>query len=247
MSDFSIIVEHPQYQEIITKLLSGESPKSINQWLRLKYADSNQSHLRIPVKALRAFADSEYCNIENQLLKDLANVESGNKLDKKIAASLVNNKTYQERLAEVADKEIDVKSMLVGLINVCQSRAEQIFDKIQENPGSFKGDYVFIKYMTELFLAVERFEKLINRGADMTIQHNVSVQAIDQYTVILQETIRDVLMEMNPELAGIFLDKLYERLKKTGLPAPIIPLTAEEKLKEVTILQEKVLSVDKES
>ncbi len=247
MSDFSLIVEHPKYQEIITKLLSGISPKEISNWLKLLYAKKEEAHLRLSIKILKSFAESEYCNLENQLIKDLTTVESGGKIDKKLAASLMNNKTYQERLAEVADKEIDIKQMLVGLIKVCQDRAEQVFDKIQDNPGSFKGDYVFIKYMEQLFNSVEKFDKLVNRSPDQIIQHNLSIQTIDNYTQILQESIRDTLAEMSPELAGVFLDKLYSRMKDLNLPAPIISPTTDEKLKEVSILQEKVLSVDKES
>jgi len=245
MSDFSQIVEHPKYQEIITKLLSGCPPKEISTWLKLLYARKDESHLRLSIKVLNEFKDSEYCNVENQLIKDLTTVESGGKLDKKLAASLMNNKTYQERLAEVADKEIDVKKMLVGLIKVCQDRAEQVFDKIQDNPGSFKGDYVFIKYMEQLFNSVEKFDKLVNRSPDQIIQHNLSIQTIDNYTQILSDTIRDTLAEMSPEMAGVFLDKLYARMKDLNLPAPIIPPTAEEKLKEVVLLQEKVLTIDK--
>jgi hypothetical protein len=245
MSDFSQIVEHPKYQEIITKLLSGCPPKEIATWLKLLYARKDESHLRLSIKILNEFKESEYCNVENQLIKDLTTVESGGKLDKKIAASLMNNKTYQERLAEVADKEINVKQMLVNLIKVCQDRAEQVFDSIQSKPESFKGDYVFIKYMEQLFGAVERFDKIVNKSPDITIQHNISMQAVDQYSTILQEAIRDTLAEMSPEMAGVFLDKLYARMKDLNLPAPIMSPTTDEKLKEVTLLQEKVLTIDK--
>jgi hypothetical protein len=40
----------------------------------------------------------------------------------------------------------EVKEAITNLIKILEARAEQVFDKIQENPGSAKADYVLIKY-----------------------------------------------------------------------------------------------------
>ena len=36
--DFSKVLDHPDQDEIISKLMAGVTPKDINEWLKLKYA-----------------------------------------------------------------------------------------------------------------------------------------------------------------------------------------------------------------
>jgi hypothetical protein len=239
-----MIVEHPDAAEIVNKLLSGINAKDVSAWLKLKYSKKEESHLKLSVKLLKDFAESEYCNLENQYMKDLTTVQSGGKIDKKLSASLMNNKSYQERLMEVADKDIDVKKMLVGLIKVCQDRAEQVFDKIQENNSSFKPDYVMIKYFELLLNMIEKFDRIVNHSPDIIVQNNISVQAIDNYTNVLQDAVRDILGEMDPSLSTRFLDLLYDKMKELNLPPPSTPLTSDQKTQQVSILQEKVLNTE---
>jgi len=245
VNDFSQIVSHPDKEELITKLLSGTSPKDVSQLLKLRYPDKDQAHLRLSTKLLKDFAESEYCNLDNQFIKDLQTVADGGKLNKKLAASLMNNKTYQERLMEVADQELDVKKMLVGLIKVCQDRTEQLYDLIQGKPESYKPDYVLLKYFETLLNMVEKFDRIINKSPDILIQNNISVSAINDYTDILQGCVREILNEMDPALSFVFLDKYYTKLKELNLPTPNAPLSTADKMQQVSILQEKVLNIEK--
>ena len=41
--DYSIILNHPLNQEIISKLITGTDPKEINQWLKLKYPNKEDA------------------------------------------------------------------------------------------------------------------------------------------------------------------------------------------------------------
>lgn len=240
--DFSEIKGHPDSEEIISKLVSGTQPKDVSQWLKLKYPDSKkQSHLRLSIKILKDFVDSGYVDCYDQFVQDLTIVKESKNLQKTdYPTSLLNSKTYRERLLAIADQELDVKKMLQSLITVCYERAEQVFDKIQQDPSKIKGDHTFLKYMNEIFNMVEKFEKIVNNAPDQIIQHNVTLQAVENNTNAILEAIRETIAELDPETSMRFINSFYEKLRVLSPPESKI-IAPEQRLQEATILHEKIV------
>ena len=241
--DFSRILEHPDCDDIISKLLTGVPAKDITDWLKLKYDKPEQGHLRLPSTLLKTFADSNI-DLYNSMKTDLEKVKNGGAIEKKIAASLKNNKTYAERLNEVAEKEIDVIQTMTDTVHLIKTRIEQVFDKVQQNPESFKPDYALIKWFDTLLRAVEQYDKIVNNRPDQVIQHNVNVQMIEQNTVIFQNAIREILEEMDPEQAFVFMDKLSRKMAMLKPPEPEVVLSQDKRLKEAQLLAMKAEDVD---
>ena len=239
MADFSLITDHPDSKEILSKLLSGSSPKEVAQWLKLKYPGKDQAHLRLTQKLLKEFNNSQYTNVYDQFKKDLVQVSKKDKDDDKVvSASLLNNKTYRERLQQVADKEFNILRVLDNLVVVTQDRLEQVFDRIQEKPGSFEGDKTLRGYISMMFEISERLEK-IRLGAPETImQQNITMQAVEEYMRVYQEAIRETLAEVDPDTAMLFMDKLYNKLNELKPPTS---MTQEQRMQEATVLAERVI------
>lgn len=235
MPDFKKILDHPQKDKIISKLAEGETPKNVSQYLKLKYSDDSESHLRLPATLLKEFSD-KYFQEGGTLtyIKKIIKDEQSGKLDKTIASSLLNNKSWRDRIAEHADKEIDFKKKIQQLVVMIEARVEQVFDKIQQQPGNFKGDYVLINYFDKLLMAVEKADKIVNEKPDQTIEHIHSVQVIEQHSVAFQEAIRRVLAQLDPATSAVFMDLLQEELSKMS-EKDIIPkpLTQNQKNKEM--------------
>lgn len=245
MNDFSVIIDHPDKEDIISKLLTGTTPKDVSQWLKLKYPKKEQSHLRLTIKILKEFIKSGYTDCYEQFKKDLVVVKNTNgKIDKKqLTGSLLNNKTYRERLINIAEQEIDIKTMLKSLITVCQERAEQIFDQIQQDPLKFKGDHYFLRYMTEISNLIEKFEKIVNHAPDQIIQHNVTLQAVETNTNAILTAIRTTLEKLDTETSLLFMENFYNELGALKPPSHN-EMSQEERMKEARLLQEKVIKVD---
>lgn len=244
--DFSHILNHPDVDEIVSKLLTGTSPKSVVDWLQLKYSKDEQSHLHISSKLLSSFQDSPYLDYYQQVEKDISKTKNGTKLDKKIADSLSNNKTYRDRLNEVLDKKIDANQAFQRLQILFETRMEQIFDKIQEDPGNIRKDVEgsLIKYMEQYMSFVEKHEKIINNRPDQVIQHNHVITYFDQYTLLMQDAIRETLMEIDPDAAFLFMEKLSERTANLKPPSfdDVSPQKVESKLlNEAKSLEDKLL------
>lgn len=243
--DFSNLLNHPDVDEIVGKLLSGTAGKSIYDWLQLKYPNQDQAHLRLSSKLLTEFQNSDYLNYYKQIEKDLVKVQNNQPLDPKIAASLLNKKTYRERLNEALDKKIEAEEAFKQMHVVFMTRVEQIFDKIQEDPGMVRKDTEgsLLKYL-ELWMGfVEKHERLINNKPDQVIQHNHIVSYYDQYTHAMQEAIMEVCREVDDKLAFLFMEKLSS--KTSGMIMPNLPeatsvMTEKKLLQEAKMLQQKI-------
>ena len=231
MSNFQKILEHPESDKIIGKLVSGDPSSKVSEYLRIKYNKKDEKHLRISSGILKEFTDkylSQYDSLE-KIIED----EKNNKLDKKISKSIINNKTWQERLADRVDKEINLKDKILQILSVLEARAEQVFDQIQQKPDNFKGDYVLIKYLELLFNAIEKCDKIINDKPDQVIEHNYTIKMVEQHSAVLQEAIRDVLREMDPEFSALFLDRLATRMKEIEEPVNISSKMSIEQAEEI--------------
>lgn len=233
--DFSSILSHPKSNEIFSKLLDDTIEiEEIVAWLKYEYPEESEAHLRLNVNILTKFKKSQYLNYRDQFNSDLSKIKSGeplSKIDKKISAALLNNKTYQERLAEYAGTEIDVKQKLIEWEMFIKTRMEQIFDSIQEDPSNMgnKGDYKLLKYFEQYMKILETYDKSVNNRPDQIIQHNYTLEYIDQRAAIIQDTIKETLDELGTDATLIFMNKLNEKMaaiefketKKTAFPKAI--------------------------
>lgn len=235
--DFSEILAHPDHETIASKLATGDSTKAVNQWLRIKYPDKEQKHLIIPVTVLQEYADKYINCMMDQVRNDLLATKRGEKIEKKLAASLLNNKTYQERLNEAVDQEIDIKKEIRNIGIIIRARAEQIFDVIQNNPNNIKVDYTLIKWCEMLLSWAEKFDKIHNNAPDQIIQHNISVQHVEQNIAVFQEAIRETLAQLNPEVSLLFME-IFSKKMNDIKPAQTIMPTIESRAKEAKILKE---------
>lgn len=231
--DFSKLLNHPLKDEIISKLVTGVSPKNVADWLKLKYPDKDQSHLRISSSNLKDFADNNL-DLYNQLRNDI-NDSSSDQQNKQIAESLRNNKTYQERMTELADTEIDIKQIIKETVMMVRARAIQVFDKIQENPQNTKPDYALIKWFETLINASEKYDKIVNEAPDQIVQHNFTMQMVENHTAVFQEAIRETMMEIEPEMAFLFMEKFNQKMQSFKEPEEK-PIGQEKRLAEAKIL-----------
>lgn len=211
--DFSLLLNHPDRQEIVNKTLSNSSPKEIYDWLRLKYPAPDQQDLRLNLNLLKEFAKSNLLDCEAKVNNDILVAHEEKIVQKKLSETLLNNKTYQERITQLVDNKIDVKQKFINLETALHARMEQVFDSIQQDPSKVnKADYTLIKYMEQYLKLLETYNKSINMAPDTIIQHNYTMEYIDNHSAMLQQAIRETLEEMDPQFAFIFVEKIQEKL-----------------------------------
>lgn len=213
MADFPKILNHPDRDIIISKLSSGESPKTVIDWLKEKYPTNKNNH--ISHNYLDDFR-RRYLNLHGTILVDLQmklREQEKEELDTRVVTALKRNKTYDEKLNEIIDEQIDWRKRLLQLLNIIETRFSQLFDKTQLNPDNLKPDYVMIQWMQTMLKLVEDIRK-VEGIPDQVIQHNVTVQAIDEQAAIFQQAIQKTIAELDLNTASILIDKLNNNIEQ---------------------------------
>ena len=244
MADFNKLLQHPECEKIINKLGSGDTPKEVCAYLKHKYSKPDENHLRLSASLLDEFLKSYGSTAD--FMEKIVRDERAGALDKEIAKSLLNNKSWKERLANVTDEKIDLERKLYEQLYMLEQRQEQIFDKIQENPGNAKLDYVMTKYFELNMVLVEKIEKIVNKAPDQRIEHTYTVQMVEQQAVALQEAIKAVIGRLEPEMASLFMDMLTEEMARLKSPNDIPVQTFDKTKKDVAKFEKKVEKLDED-
>lgn len=237
------VIEHPDRDEIISKLIIGISAKDIHEWLVNTYSNPAESKFVVSVKSLQSFA-SNYLDIYDFIKKDLIKtkqaVASSN--ESSLMLAVQDNPTYKSKMLQLASNEIDIKKMLANLIFAIETRAAQIFDKIQEDPREINSsnDRVLIEYFDQLGTHLEKWHKLVLGAPDQVIQHNITVQHIDQQIQVFHEAIRETLAEIDIETSMRFMEIFNNKINKLN-PKNEKELNTEARLAEAKIISETML------
>lgn len=240
MAEFGLILDHPGSKEVLSKLLSGSTPKEVAQWLKLKYPEKDQSHLRLTQKLLKEFKDSQFTDFLPQFQQDLAEVSANNSDDKYMSAALTNIKPYRERMKEIANVQLNTLVTLEKNIAIVLTRFEQMYDLIQQNPTEAKFDNTFLRYISAIKDGFESIEKMKANSPDHLSQHNFTMQMLQDYINAFQEAIRETMAEVEPEVASLFMEKLYNKID--NLQAPL-STTPEQQQTEAQRFEAHVVSV----
>jgi hypothetical protein len=243
--NFQKLLEHPDVQLIIDKLALGETPESVSSYLKSKYDGPTEGNLRLSTNLLKEFVKT-YGNTSEFVDKLIIDAKNNN-IDKQISQSLLNNKVWKERVAEIVDEKIDIEKKIIQQLTILEQRQEQIFDKIQENPGSTKLDYVMTKYFELNAMLLEKADKIINKTPDQRIEHTFTVQMVEQHSNVIQEAVRRVISRLPPDQASEFMQMLAEEL--SSLKTPIFsstPPTNKAIEKDLSYLEGKIEAIDTE-
>lgn len=231
------ILDHPDKDEIISKLIIDKTPKEINEWLKAKYTTSAEAKYILPERALKTFKD-EYLDIYKDIKEDILKA----KMDSEAELSIKNNRAYKQKLLQLVDKEIDIKQMLANMILAIETRAGEVFDSIQDT-SNLRGDRVLIEWFNTLGTMLEKYHKIVNGAPDQVVQHNVTLQVVDKHILMFHDALKEVLSKMDVQTSLYFMEVFNEKmskLKESENLLPEKPLTIEQRFEEVSILNKQI-------
>ena len=207
------VLRHPDKEDIIKKLLSGESVKEVERWIKEKHPRSKR--LQISYMTLQKFR-AEHLNIKGDVLDEIKNRRTEITKESKeaeVRSIIVNSSSYQEKLEEIAASELDVSRRLLEMDKLITSRIEYYFNLLQ-NGGSLKEDKIFLEYINSLKSIMQDWKKYIEGVADKKIEHNINLNVIDEQAKIIKQVVYEVLMEMDPDLIPVFINKIENKMKR---------------------------------
>ena len=237
------ILDHPDKDEIIAKLVLDVSAKDIHDWLAAKYTNVSEAKFVIAEKSIKTFKEN-YLDVYNMIQEDILKTKQAlaTSTEAQLELAIKNNPTYKGKMLELAGKEIDLREMARNLCIAIETRLGQVFDEIQEDPRNIntRVDRVLIEY-GELFGAMlEKYYKFTESPADISIQHNVTLQVVDQHISVFHDVIREVLSQMDLESSMLFMELFNEKMAKLKPPSPADAPNTDVKLAEAKLLNETI-------
>jgi hypothetical protein len=237
------ILDHPDRDEIVNKLMLDIPESDINEWLAEKYTNVNEAKFVLTEKNIKAFKDN-YLDIYRTIQDDMHKTKLAvvNNAEEQLDLAVKNNPAYKSKIMEAVGKEIDVRQMVAHLCAAIEIRVGQVFDEIQNDPRNIntKVDRLLIDYAEVLGTILEKYYKFTENPADQVIQHNVTLQVVDQHVLLVQECIREVLQSLDLESSMLFMDLFTEKMAKLKLPAPESVMNSDTKLAEAKVLSETI-------
>jgi hypothetical protein len=236
------ILEHPDKDEIISKLVIGISSKDINDWLKAKYTNVSEAKFVISEKSIKSFQDN-YLDMYNLIQEDISKSKQAVNLstEDQLSLSVQNNSAYKSKMLELADKEIDVRKIISNLCIAIETRLAQVFDEIQEDPRNIntRVDRLLIEYADTLGNILEKYYKFTESPADQIVQHNVTLQVVDQHISVFHDVIKEVLSQMDLETSLYFMEVFNQKMEKLKAPEKEF-INTDMKLAEVKLLNETI-------
>ena len=219
------------------------APKDIHEWLAGKYTNGNEAKFVIAEKSIKVFKEN-YLDVYSMIQEDIQKTKLAvsTSTQEQLELAVKDNPTYKSKMMELATKEIDLRQMAAHLIVAIETRLGQIFDEIQNDPRNIntKIDRVFIEYCEVLGNVLEKYYKFTENPADLTIQHNVTLQVVDQHISVFHDIIRDVLSQLDLESSMLFMELFEEKMAKLKAPVPETVPNTDMKLAEAKLLNETI-------
>lgn len=237
------ILEHPDKDEIISKLLFGTSPIVIHNWLSAKYTNVSEVKFVIAEKSISSFQDN-YLDIYNFIQEDLSKTRSAvmTKTEDNLQLTIQNLPAYKEIMVQTANEELDIRKIIKGLCTAIETRLAQVFDQIQEDPRNIntRVDRLLIEYTEVLGNILEKYYKFTEVPVNNTVQHNVTLQVVDQHISVFHDIMREVLSQMDLEASLYFMEVFNEKMSKLKAPEKETGSGSDLRLAEAKLLNETI-------
>lgn len=237
------ILDHPDKDEIISKLVIGQSPKDVHDWLDNKYTNVSEAKFVVSEKSLTSF-QSNYLDIYNLIQEDLSKtkVAIATNTEDQLDLAVKNNPAYKNIMLNTASKQLDVRNTIAHLCVAIETRLSQVFDEIQEDPRNIntKVDRLLIEYAEVLGNILEKYYKFTENPADQVIQHNMTIQVVDQHISVFHDVIKEVLSNMDLETSMYFMEVFNEKMTKLKAPDKDASPNIDMQLAEAKLLSETI-------
>ena len=237
------ILEHPDKDEIIAKLVIGSAPMDIHDWLKVKYTNVSEAKFVLSEKILNSFKNT-YLDFYQDIHADIANTKTAlaTSTTDQLELAVKSNPTYQDAMVKLATGELNVDQMMGKMALAVETRISQIYDIIQEDPRNVntKTERLWAEYMEIAGGLLDKYYKWKESQAITTVNHNVTLQVVDQHISVFHDVIKEVLSQMDLETSLYFMEVFNEKMAKLKMPEPNAPPTTEMKIAEAKVLNETI-------
>lgn len=235
------ILEHPDKDEIITKLLSNAPATDIHEWLEAKYVNVGEKKFVLSDKVISTF-QKEYLDIYSIIKDDIAKARV-NKLtpEEELKLQIQGSPQYHRALETYINNDVDVKVIVRRAVAAIETRAAQVFDQIQEDPRNTKIDRTLIEWFNTLTTVLEKYDTILNGNPDqINIQNNINIQLVDEHINVVYNVIKEILSKLDYDTSLLFIEMFNDAMKNLKKQQESTAKTVEVSPTEVKILSNAI-------
>jgi hypothetical protein len=235
------ILEHPDKDEIISKLIAGISTADIHEGLAAKYVNVGENKFILSEKVLSSF-QKDYLDFYTAIKEDLEKTKIQRLTpEEELKLEVQGNPTYRKTLEKYLESELDIKVMVKRVLATIETRIEQMYDLIQEDPRNIKIDRTLIEWFNTLISLLEKYDQIQNGNLEqVNIQNNINIQILDDRINLIYKLIRDVLAKLDYDTSLAFIDMFNEEMQKIQLEGDKEVLPLETRMTEAQLLSQKI-------
>jgi hypothetical protein len=213
------VLNHPEREDIIKKLVGGESVKEVEKWLRKKHPRTPR--LQISYATLQKFR-KDHLHIEGDVLDKIKQSRKEQDIESdelETQAIISASSAYQDKINEIVSKELDTNRQLLQMSALIGSRMEYYFNSLDQS-SNLQQDKMFLDLINAQRGLVQDWKKYVEGVADTKIEHNINVNVINEQVTVLKSIVFEVLQDMSPELIPSFVEKVNLKLEDTKHGTP---------------------------
>lgn len=233
-----MVLEHPDREEIITKLISEVDVDDINEWLKAKYINVDERKFIISTKNLLTFKDN-HLDIYTIIQEDLNKTKTNQIEDLNLA--IQGTPAYHRALEKLAGEEVNIKDTVRKMVVNIETRISQIYDILMEDPQNLRNDITLINWFNVLAGILEKYDIILNGSpsTNINVQNNINIQVIDDHINVVYDIIKEILNHLDYDTSLLFIEMFNERMEKLkSSNQDIIPI--EQRLNATTALNQAV-------
>lgn len=210
------VLVHPEKEEIIRRLLNGESVKEVEKWLKEKHP--RRPRLHVSYMTLQKFR-KDYLNLDGEVLDNIKetrkNMDASSE-ELEIKAILATSSAYQDKLNQIVSDKLDANRKILEMSILVSARMEYYFNIISSQEGTkLEKDKMFLELVNAQRGLMQDWKKYVDGVADQKIEHNININVINEQVNVLKSIVFEVLQALDPRLIPAFVEKLNARLEQT--------------------------------
>jgi hypothetical protein len=212
------ITTHPDKDEIVEKLIKGESTRQVEAWLKSMYPTKKKLH--VSFVSLQSFRKN-YLKLENEAIRDLQKERKRLQVEKRHEQQQENVQkiqSYQVGLANyVQSSLLDYNAEILDLMNECKEGIKQLKD-LNAGKGSHLNHQAITAYLGKLQDVVQMHNKLVSdQDKKAANRQDENVEQLTKKMEILVEAVKEAFNQTNPEGLYLFVSIVKSKMSEAGL------------------------------
>ena len=218
ITGYDKIINHPDKDEIIEKLIAGDSVRQVSQWLKQKYPSTKKNE--ISFVSLQSFRKN-YLNLEKDVLKDLQKERKQFQIQKREEGrqdQVSYVQTYQAGLNNyVQESLIDYNAEMLTMLKKVKDGIDHL-DILNDEKGSHLNHQAISAYLKDYKSLLELHHKMLEdqkktEGDKLEEDYELLTKRMD----LLIESVKEAFVQTNPEGLTVFIQLVKEKMQDAGL------------------------------